>query len=404
MTVTTPLRKSASLVTRVIKQHFNVPIIWGGYDPTVNAEKCLENSDYVCIGEGDQTIIELAERIDQGKSIKDVCNLAYIQDEQVKFNPKAPLEQHIDNYPWRDNTPENKYFIEDNQLLENYSVINDGDPGYYETMSARGCPYRCSYCCEATLKDIYSGEKFLRRRSPEDLIEELIQAKNQIKLKEIHFEDEIFGINLKWLLVFLPLYRKYINLPFHAYIYPCHNIEEILKELKAAGLTRCCLSLQTGSERINKEIFNRVYDRELYLKAVRTCKKLDIPFYSDIITFNPFEEEIDLKNTLDVLLEIGGNFALSVNKLFVLPGTKLADKIQNDGFSIPYTSRDKLFNYYSRLFWITSSSNYSRLIIKMIEKISFLKNHPSLINPLIIKAILIPSLVYSKIKRTIYSN
>jgi anaerobic magnesium-protoporphyrin IX monomethyl ester cyclase len=404
MTVNTPLRKHATMVTQFIKQHFNLPIIWGGFDPTVQTAKCLENSDYVCIGEGDQTIIEIAERIDQNCTINDVCNLAYLKDNKIIYNSKALLENNIDSYPWRDNSPENKYFIEDNELTENYGEVNDGDPGFYETMSSRGCPYRCSYCCEDLLKNLYIGEKFLRRRSPQDLIAELIQAKQQLKLKEIHFEDEIFGINLKWLLQFIPLYKVHINLPFHAYIYPSNNIEEILKTLKDAGLKVCSLSLQSGSERINKIIFNRVYNRELYLKTARICKELNILFYTDIITFNPYEQEEDLKKTLDVLMEIGGNFNMSVNKLFILPGTKLAEKIQNDGLDIKDTSRDKLFNYYSRLYWITTSAHFSRFIVQLIEYIHLFKKYPFMINPLIIKAILSPSVVYRKFRKLIFHN
>ena len=65
------------------------------------------------------------------------------------------------------------HFLEDNSLKRGYQVLNDKKPGVYQAMSARGCPYKCSYCCEATFKDLYAGEVFLRRRSPEDLVAEL---------------------------------------------------------------------------------------------------------------------------------------------------------------------------------------------------------------------------------------
>ena len=118
-----------------------MPVVWGGYDPTVNAAHCLSLCDYACVGEGDQTILEIAERIDLGRGFDDVCNLAYLRDGRTVFNPKSPVEEEIDKYPWRDNTPDRKYFIEDNQVVENYPVINDREPGSYQTMSARGCPY-----------------------------------------------------------------------------------------------------------------------------------------------------------------------------------------------------------------------------------------------------------------------
>ena len=403
MTVNTPLRVQNVKVTESIKDHFDIPVVWGGYDPTVNAPQCLELCDYACVGEGDQTIIEIAERIDQGRSFDDVCNLAYKREGKTVFNPKAPAEQEIDKYPWRDNTPDNKYFIEDDQLVENYPVINDRGPGDYQTMSARGCPYKCTYCCEASLKDLYSGEKFLRRRSPQDIVAELVQAKNQFNLTHIRFEDEIFGMNLKWLTEFAPLYREQVGLPFDAYIYPSRDIENILKVLQYAGLTFCCLALESGSERINKKVFDRVYDRDLFLQTVRVCKNLSIPFYSDIITYNPYEEEEDLRKTLNVLLEMGGGFSMCINKLFVLPGTKMAQQMRIDGLAVSDPRKDSLFNYYCRLFWISSFSRHAPYFVWALDKIPIFRRRPQLLNPLMVKAVMNPSWASSRLKKQVSS-
>ncbi len=353
LTVNTPLRSQAIKVTQFIKQHIEVPVIWGGYDPTVNFADCVEYCDYACVGEGDQTIIEIAKRIEQRQHIKAVGNLVFKRNGSLVINPKYPLEANIDKYPWRDNDPENKYFIEDDQLEEKHNIINDKPQGLYQAMSARGCPYKCTYCCEATFKDIYNKEKFLRRRSPQDLVAELVDAKQHFKFTQIQFEDEIFAMNAKWLEEFVPLYKKEINLPFIAYIYPVHNIDKVLNLLKQAGLDHCCLALESGSERINKIVFERVYNRALFLKTARLCKKLNISFYTDIITYNPYEDEEDLRKTLDVLIEMKGGFDMAVNKLFVLPGTKMSKKMTHDGMIMSeIEGKERLFNYYCRLFWI----------------------------------------------------
>lgn len=398
MTVNTPLRKQNIKVTEFLKSNFKVPVIWGGFDPTVNPEKCLEYADYVCLGEGDRTILDIAGNIDKNIRIDNVCNLGYKLGHEIIFNPKSPLEQNIDDYPWRDNSPEDKYFIEDNRLIENYPLINDKDAGFYQTMSARGCPFKCSYCCESSFKSLYAGEKFLRRRTPENLIAELSEAKKQFNLKEIRFEDEIFGMDLNWLKKFETLYKKYIDLPFDAYIYPSNNIEEILKTLKNAGMKLCCLALESGSERINKSVFNRNFNRELFLQAAKYCKKLGIKFYTDVISYNPYEQEEDLQKTLDVLLEMNGKFNICVNKLFVLPGTKLAEQIKTDGMNFNDSGRDILFNYYCRLYWITSSSYLSRPLVRTIQKIPVFKKHPQLINAFIIKSLLSPDAVFRRLK------
>jgi anaerobic magnesium-protoporphyrin IX monomethyl ester cyclase len=378
LTVNTPLRAQNARVTRFIKSFCHAPVVWGGFDPTTDTGDCLDFCDYACVGEGDTTILELAECVDRGQGFDGVHNLAYQRDGQAVFTERAPLVQDLDSLPWRDNNPENKYFIEDGRLTENYPVLNDGPPGTYQCMTSRGCPYRCSYCCEATLKDLYTGERFLRRRSPADCVAELAAAKARFGLKEIAFEDEIFGMDVKWLSEFAPLYRARVALPFSAYIYPTRNSEVTLSLLQFAGLNYCCLSLESGSEKINRQVFNRVYDRGLFLTAVQLVKDLEIDFYTDIITYNPYEDEKDLNDTLDVLLAMRGRFHLCVNRLYVLPGTQLWEMMARDGVKPDDQSRDRLFNFYSRLYWIVSFAPHAGGVVRWLRRSRLFRRYPAL--------------------------
>lgn len=380
MSVTTPLRKRNVRVTQFVKTLTDAPVIWGGYDPTVNTADCLDHCDYACIGEGDVAMLEIAKRLDAAQSLDDVCNLSYRRQRSTVTNPRSPLVHDLDNLPWRDNLADNKYFIEDDQLIENYPVLTDRLSGVYQTITSRGCPYRCTYCCEASLKDIYTGEKFLRRRSPGDTVSELAEAKQRYGATEIMFEDEIFGMDYKWLAAFTPLYRERVGLPFSAYLYPTRNIDKLLPILKEAGLTSCCVSLQTGSERIHKQVFDRPYDRELFLKTIRLCRSLGVGFYTDVITFNPYEQESDLDKTLDVLLQIGGPYGLCINKLFVLPGTPLAEQMRRDGMQPEDGSRDRLFGYYCRLFSIASLSPFSGWVARLAQRFDVFRRRPPLLH------------------------
>ena len=380
MSVTTPLRQRNIRVTQFIKSFTNVPVIWGGYDPTVNPGDCLEHCDYGCVGEGDVSILEVARCLDQGESLDRVPNFSYCRSGSTVTIPRAPLVNDLDTLPWRDNLPQQKYFIEDDQLIEDYSVLTDRPQGTYQTITSRGCPYKCTYCCEASLKEIYHGEKFLRRRSARDSVAELAEAKSKYGATEIMFEDEIFGMDLRWLQQFTPLYLEQVGLPFSAYLYPTRNIDRLLPLLKQAGLTSCCVSLQTGSNRIHRQVFDRVYDRDLFLKTIRLCDELKVGFYTDVITFNPYEEESDLKMTLETLLDIKGAYGLCINKLFVLPGTPLAEQMRRDGKAPEDGSRDNLFGYYCRLFTIASLSRFAAPVVRLVEHFEIFRKNPSLIN------------------------
>ena len=377
LSVTTPLRKRNTRVTHFIKTFTNVPVIWGGYDPTVNTADCLEHCDYACIGEGDRAILEIARRVDAGETLDSVPNLTFRRNGSIVKNERAALVHDLDSLPWRDNSPERKYFIEDDSLDENYGVLTDRPGGIYQTITSRGCPYSCTYCCEATLKDIYTGEKFLRRRSVRDSVAELAEAKSKHGATEIMFEDEIFGMDAKWLQQFTPLYREKVGLPFSAYLYPTRNIDRLLPLLKEGGLTSCCISLQTGSERIHKQVFDRPYDRKLFLHTIEVCRSLGVAFYTDVITFNPYEEAGDLEKTLDVLLEIGGPYGLCINKLFVLPGTSLAAQMKHDGKELDVVAREDEFGYYCRLFSIASLSVFGGHVVRIVRRVSVFRRRPA---------------------------
>jgi hypothetical protein len=91
MTVNTPLRRLNALVAQFIRSVTPVPIIWGGYDPTVNPGDCLDFCDFVCIGEGDAAILEAAECLDCSKSLHEVHNLACRRGGSMIFHERAPF-------------------------------------------------------------------------------------------------------------------------------------------------------------------------------------------------------------------------------------------------------------------------------------------------------------------------
>ena len=63
----------------------------------------------------------------------------------------------------------------------------------YLIMTSRGCPFNCSYCCNSAYNALYCHEKnHVRRRSPQNVIEELKLAKEKWKLRLVSFADDVF--------------------------------------------------------------------------------------------------------------------------------------------------------------------------------------------------------------------
>jgi len=378
--VTTPLKKRIADVSRAIRRKYSIPIIWGGPGPSIDPKDCLHYCDVLCVGEGEGTIVDIAEHINSGRDIREGKNIAYLKEGQLVQNPLHPLLGNLDELPFKDIEPENKFLIDDNSLIRDFDLynddrLNDYDRRLYRLVSSRGCPFSCSYCCEVFFKKLYFPQTFLRRRSPIHVINELKRAKEKVGYKRILFEDEVFSFDNKWLKEFKYMYKKEVDVPFICYIYPHGGIGETIKILKEMGAVYVCLGLQSGSARINKQIFHRPFDKDLFLKTACLLKQMKMDYYVDVITYNPFEEEADLKATLDVLNRLPRPFGLCVNKLYIMKGTDICDMAEKHACG-KGPALDKIFNYYSRLFWATTKCD-ARLI-RFLYSISVFRRLPFL--------------------------
>src|SRR5262249_19900475 len=113
----------AAEVTRQIKQHLGVPVIWGGPGPTLEPEFSIEHADLVCLGEGEHLMVELAERLDARADVYDLKDLWVRRpDGEVVKNPTRPLLD-IEKIAIPDFEPSRTVHIGDDQLRRNFFPI-----------------------------------------------------------------------------------------------------------------------------------------------------------------------------------------------------------------------------------------------------------------------------------------
>ena len=198
---------------------------------------------------------------------------------------------------------------------------------YYE--SSRGCPFSCSYCCNSFLSKLYETKR-IRRRSPHNVIAELRSEVGKFpELILINIHDDCFlAHSREWHQEFVKDYKKWINRPFIVRSTPLHLTEEKIKILKEAGLAWVTMGLQSGSERINREVYCRNVPNEKFIDATRLAKQYGVSGYYDVILDNPFEEERDVVETLTVLGKIPKPFQLQLFTLTFYQGTDLYRMMQ----------------------------------------------------------------------------
>jgi radical SAM superfamily enzyme YgiQ (UPF0313 family) len=216
-------------------------------------------------------------------------------------------------------------------------------------MTSRGCPFTCTYCYNNYLKNDYRGKgSFTRYRSIEKVIEELAFAKKQYKsLNLVQFYDDNFLLrDTKELNIFCNEYKKKIKIPFSCLANPNLISEEKIAMLKDAGLGHIQIGIESGSDRINRDIYSRKITKKKILDCVDICHQHSIALYFDLLFNNPYETKEDLNETLKFINGIPRPFHLQGHNLLFYPGAELTNRALEDGYISPisenWTSDDKI--------------------------------------------------------------
>ena len=154
-----------------IKGKWEIPILFGGVHPTVVPEEVIteENIDIICVGEGEEALVELLNEMESGNDFYSIRNLWFKREGKIVKNGPRQLMENLEDLPFPD------------RELFDYGRYIDASSGSIDIMSGRGCPYICSYCVNPVLQNIYSNErKTVRQRTVDNVLEEITQIKKNI--------------------------------------------------------------------------------------------------------------------------------------------------------------------------------------------------------------------------------
>ena len=319
-------------------------LICGGIHATADPESCLEISDIVVRGEGEEVLLELLQAFEanaSGGDLSKIQNIAYRDtDRVIMTDVRQPIE-NLDELPYPQHLPERMY------VIHRGAVRSIRDPRIYRiyarykgtflsAISTRGCPFSCAYCCNSIFKGLYP-KNIIRERSVDALIDELcFEIRKFDNILYINFQDDCFMVHSSdWFDRFSRQYSQKIAIPFAVRTTPKHITREKLELLKTAGLRWVFVGLQTGSDRINRQIYNRNVTSEEFLEAARIISDLRLSCWYDVILDNPYETEEDCLKTINVLLRTPRPFQLDIFSLDFFPGTDLRLKALSDGIQLP---------------------------------------------------------------------
>lgn len=319
--------------TRRIKQAFpDTPMVWGGIHPTSVPEECIDHTDYICVGEGEQAILDLAGALATGGATTAIPNIWANLDGVIYRNKPRPLIQDLDWLPYPDTDDDNKHYIEKGKVTIEEPWKRTAE---YRVYFSRGCPYNCSYCYVSILRDVYEekGKAFYRARSVQHIMGELEHIKKTFpKVARVKIDDDTsFAFGDAWMEEFLQEYPKRIGVPFECLLIPPMMRPDMLKKLMAVGLVRVQTGIESGSSKESKELHNRSPGNASIMKFAAANKEMKLDVVYDVIIDNPHATEAMKLETAEFLLQLPLPYSIYFYSLNYFPGTTLTKKGLEDG-------------------------------------------------------------------------
>ena len=246
-------------LNRELKGKLDFISIFGGPHPTFFPEMLKEEGvDSICLGEGEETIIEFVDAVSNNREFDGIKNLYFKKSDIIIKNEFRPFLQDLDSIPFPDRDIFRKYA---DRLPSPYRVFITG----------RGCPYSCSYCFNHAYKKLFTG-KYIRHRDVELVIKEIEEVRRNGKLKVCGFLDDTFTINKKWLSEFCNFFKRDVRLPFFCHLRADLVDADIARLLADAGCIAGVIGIETGSYKMRREILKKNIKDEEILSAAEHLK------------------------------------------------------------------------------------------------------------------------------------
>ncbi len=332
----------AKNLTWLLREKFQAPIVWGGVHAIVSPDECLKYADYVCHGEGERPVLQMLEHLrDKGRAfVPDIPNIWVNDNGTTVSRPNTLPGLDLDRLPFQEYLPNYYYLFHKNKiynladnphLFRRYALYGGT---CHMMITTRGCPFNCGYCANSYLVKVY-GKK-IRERSVENCIEELKEVKKDPFVLYVNFEDDcFFAHNREWIEKFSSEYKKHINLPFIVRAIPTMLDREKLFMLKKAGLSMVVMGIQSGSDRVNFDIYDRKIRFSSVMKAAEVISEAKAaPFY-EMIVDNPYETEEDEMETINSIAKLKRPYIISLAHLTFFPGTPLTERAIKDNIADP---------------------------------------------------------------------
>lgn len=241
--------------------------IVGGVHVSLNPAQALADGfDAVCVGEGEYPTLEFADQFERGVRPSGIANLWIRTRDGVEKNPPRPFLQPLDVLPLADRTLWNEW-------------LDHSRPPVHTILLGRGCPHQCTYCCNHALRKL-TGGLYVRFRDPDAIASEVrTLAAPPDTDQDIYLEAETLLLDQAWteavcdrLAAVNSTRQRPIRFGANVRVTPHSNVEGFFKALARANVRWVNIGLESGSERVRREVLGRYYSNLDIRRAVQAAR------------------------------------------------------------------------------------------------------------------------------------
>ncbi len=274
-------------------------VVLGGYHPTFEYESVLaeQSVDIVVRGEGEYTMLDLVQSIEEDVNLINVKGLAFHDenDGSLVLTPDREIILDLDELPF----PAFHLFPMDKYRIFNVTT------NIATIITTRGCPMQCSFCSSAALH----GNK-LRRRSYQNVVDEIEYRLREENIDTIAFMDDTFTLNKRFVRDFCSEIKRR-NLKFW---WGCtsrvDNLdEELLETMKDAG----CITIFMGVESADQQMLEKMNKNitiEKTIRAFKLTRKVGIRSIASCVIGMPEDTKETINKTIEFVYKLKPNYAL----------------------------------------------------------------------------------------------